>query len=107
MIEESENLLSVAIEIRELLKLVAEPAIAQRDEKLRGIIKQIVGKSLAKQKATFLMDGSRNQKDIIQETKIDSSDLSKLVKSFRSDGVLLEGEKPKLKIPLPAKFFEI
>jgi len=103
---ESENLLSVAIEIRELLKLLAEPAIAQRDEKLRAVIKQTVGRSQAKQKATFLMDGSRTQKEIALQAKVDQGDLSKLVKSFRAAELLTVNEKPQLLIPLPAKFFE-
>jgi len=105
MSEQPEDLLGVAIQIRELLTLLAEPAIAQRDEKLRAVIRQTVGKSQSKQKATFLMDGSRTQKDIVQESKIDQGDLSKLVKSFRSADLLLKNEKPQLRIPLPVNFF--
>ena len=45
MVDSSESLLAVAKEIRELLQLIAEPAIAQRDEKLRVSLLQIAGRS--------------------------------------------------------------
>lgn len=107
MPENAESLLAVAVEIRELLKLIAEPAIAQRDEKLRAALRKIAGKSEAKQKAIQIMDGSLSQMDIRQTVKIDQGDLSKLVKALREEGLLSQSEKPKLKIPLPAKFFEL
>ena len=49
MQDSSENLLSVAIEIRELLRLLAEPAIAQRDETPRASVRGIAGKKESKQ----------------------------------------------------------
>jgi hypothetical protein len=106
MYEQSENLLNVAIEIRELLKLLAEPAIAQRDEKSRTAIRQLAGKSATKQKAILLMDGSRQQKEIVAMAKIDSSDLSKLVKLLRNAQLLTSNEKPEVQIPLPNNFFD-
>lgn len=101
-----ESLLVVAKEIRELLQLIAEPAIAQRDEKLRDALQQIVGKSQAKRKAVMLMDGSRSQTEIFRAVSIDQGDLSKLVKSLKTDGLLNQNEKPQLRIPLPANFLE-
>ena len=50
------ELLDVVNEIRDLIRLMAEPAIAQRDEKRRIAIRQIVGKSAVKAKAIQLMD---------------------------------------------------
>jgi hypothetical protein len=106
MLESTENLLAVAVEIRELLKLIAEPAIAERDEQLRVALRQIAGKSEAKRRVVQVMDGSLSQLEIRQMIKIDQGDLSKLVKALRGVGLLTQSEKPKLKIPLPAKFFE-
>ncbi len=106
MPENLESLLAVAVEIRELLKLIAEPAIAARDEKLRVALRQIAGKSEAKRKAVQIMDGSLSQMEIRQTVKIDQGDLSKLVKALREGELLTQSEKPKLKIPLPANFFE-
>ena len=101
-----ESLLVVAKEIRELLQLIAEPAIAQRDEKLRGTLQQIIGKSQAKRKAVMLMDGSRSQTEISRAVSIDQGDLSKLVKALKTDELLTQNEKPQLRIPLPANFLE-
>ena len=103
----SEDLLSVAIEIRELLRLLAEPAIAQRDEKLRASLRRIAGKSQSKRKAIFQMDGTRTQKEISHAVGIDQGDLSKLVKALRADGLVGPGDNPRLAIPLPANFFDL
>lgn len=106
MPDQGENLLDVAIEIRELLRLLAEPAIAQRDERLRAVLRQLVGKSALKQKSVFLMDGTRTQSEIRQEVAIDQGDLSKLVKALRTENLLSNSEKPRLQIPVPKTFFE-
>jgi DNA-binding MarR family transcriptional regulator len=107
MPDSSESLLSVAIEIRELLRLLAEPAIAHRDEKLRAIVRNLAGKSQAKRKAIFKMDGTRTQKEISHAVGIDQGDLSKLVKALRANDLLDPGDNPRLRIPLPANFFEL
>jgi hypothetical protein len=106
MPDHSEALLNAVLEIRELIQLMAEPAIAQRDEKHRTALRQIVGRSAAKAQAVFLMDGSRSQVEIKQLAKIDGGDLSRLIKLLRSSGLLSADDKPRLTIPLPAKFFE-
>lgn len=92
--------------ILETLTLIAEPQIAQRDEKLRAALRQIVGKSAAKGKAVLLMDGSRSQVEIRQIVMIDQGDLSKMVKALRTGGLLAADEKPRLTISLPPKFFD-
>lgn len=94
-------------EIRDLLRLLAEPAIAKRDERLRGALLQIVGKSKAKAKAVHLMDGTRAQATICKESGIDHAALSRLTKALRTESLVAEDEKhPRLAIQVPANFFE-
>jgi hypothetical protein len=89
-------------EIRDLLRLIAEPALAQRDERLRIGVRQIVGKSKQKADAVVLMDGTRSQIAIKKECGIDDGNLSRLVKALR-DGKLIgsDDKNPKLAFPLP------
>ena len=94
-------------EMRDLLRVMAEPALAKRDEKLRDALVEVVGKSRAKAKAVQLMDGSRNQVAIRKESEIDPGDLSRLVKALRSKALTTGDEKqPKLIISVPSNFFE-
>ena len=104
---ESDRLLSAVEEIRDLIRLMAEPAIAERDQKLRTELKRIVGNSAAKSKAVLIMDGSRTQSDIQRETGINQGHLSTLVKQLK-ENKLLSGEPktPKLAITVPTNFFE-
>jgi len=51
-------------EMRNILLVIAEPALAQRDEKLRATLRGIVGKSKPRAKAVLLMDGTRSQSEI-------------------------------------------
>jgi hypothetical protein len=107
MDEASTEILSAVREIRDLIRLLAEPAIAARDEKLRGALRQIVGNSLPKAKAVLLMDGNRTQSTIDSETAINQGHLSTLVKQLNNGKLLLgDGKKPKLAISIPASFFE-
>jgi hypothetical protein len=104
---DSDELLSAVQEIRDLVRLMAEPAIAERDRMLRAELKKIVGKSVPKSKSVSSMDGSRTQADIQRETKINQGDLSTLVKKLGASKLLSgDGKKPKLAIPIPANFFE-
>jgi hypothetical protein len=95
-------------EIRKLLELLAEPAIAQRDAKLREALRQIAGRSKLKQNSVLLMNGKRRQKDIQVGTGIDKGTLSALVARL-SDARLLTGDLklPMLAISLPRNFFEV
>ncbi len=94
-------------EMRDLLRVIAEPALAQRDQKRRTAILELVGKSQKKAKAILLMDGSRNQKTICAESGIDQGDLSRLEKALRTKELLISDEKrPTLVISLPPNFFE-
>jgi hypothetical protein len=101
------EILSTVREIRDLVRLLAEPAIAGRDQKLRSELRRIVGKSLPKAKAVLLMDGSRAQRAIHRETGMHEGNLSTLVKQLTSAKLLSgDGKEPKLAISVPADFFE-
>ena len=106
MSEQSE-LLSAVLEIRKLLELLAEPAIAQRDAKLRKELRQLVGASETKQKSVYLMNGSLTQSQIKAHTAVHTGNLSTLV-SKMSQTKLLTGDPklPKLAISIPPNFFE-
>jgi hypothetical protein len=109
----------ILLEIRDLLRLMAEPALAKRDERLQTSLKQIIGASKLKAKAVLLMDGMRSQAAIKKDCGIDFGDLSRLVKALRGAELigpddklhkakLLDGDikKPKLAILIPPNFFE-
>lgn len=94
-------------EMRDLLRVMAEPALAKRDERLRAALLDVVGAGKVKAKATFLMDGSRTQAAICKESGIDAGNLSRLVKALRTNGLIGTDEKhPKLAISIPPDFFE-
>jgi hypothetical protein len=93
--------------IRQLLELIAEPAIAQRDAKLREELRRIVGASAKKRESVLLMDGSRTQTQIAVETSVHKGDLSTMVGKLDSGGLLVGDKKqPKLAISIPATFFD-
>jgi hypothetical protein len=101
-----EEVSTAILEMRDLLRLLAEPAIAERDQKRREEIRRIVGASDPKAKAIRLMDGNRTQLAIHKETGIQQSHLSTLVKQLGQGGLLLgDVKQPKLAIHLPDNFF--
>jgi hypothetical protein len=102
-----EGILEAVNDIRELVRLLAEPAIAERDRKLREELRKIVGSSKPKARAVLLMNGTRTQSAIHDETGINKGDLSSFVKNLR-DAKLLKGEgkEPHLAISIPNSFFE-
>ena len=107
MAEHSAEISKVVSEIRELIRLMAEPAIAERDRKLRSELRRIVGGSTLKANSVLLMDGSRPQKDIRRETKINQGDLSTLVKRLRESKLVEgDGKQPLVIISIPANCFE-
>jgi hypothetical protein len=94
-------------EMRDLLRVIAEPALAQRDQKRRAAILELVGRSEKKAKAILLMDGSRNQKTICTDSGLNQGDLSRLEKALRAKELIVPDEKrPTLAISLPPNFFE-
>lgn len=106
MTDQMESLLNVANEVLKLLRIMAEPELAQQDKEPRSALKQIVGKSSGKAKAVFLMDGTRSQAEIRQLVKIDAGDLSKFVKALRAANLLKSDEKLALTIYIPPRFFD-
>lgn len=94
-------------EIAGLLRLIAEPQLAQRDEKRRSALATIVGRGQLKVKAASLMDGTKTQSAICKEAGIDPGGLSRLTKALREATLLAGDDKcPKLNIPLPPGFWE-
>jgi hypothetical protein len=94
-------------EIRDLLQVMAEPALAKRDAKRRATLRGLVGGSEKRAKAVELMDGSQAQVAIAKTSKLDKSDLSKLVKGLTdAQLVALDGKNPRLLIKLPPSFFD-
>jgi hypothetical protein len=81
MSEHSAEILQAVSEIRDLVRLLAEPAIAARDQELRSELRRIVGRSATKAKAVLLMDGSRTQRAIHRESALNEGHLSTLVTS--------------------------
>ncbi len=105
--DEQNDLLKAVQEIRDLVRLMAEPAIAARDKNLRSELKRIVGNSDAKAKSVLAMDGSKTQGDIQRETKINQGYLSTLVKQLKENNLLTDDvKKPRLTISIPSNFFE-
>jgi hypothetical protein len=93
-------------EIRDLLQVIAEPALAKRDAKLRSSLRTVVGASLKKAKAVQLMDGSRTQSVIVKEVAIDAGNLSRLVKDLAAARLISADQKhPKLQVTVPSSFF--
>ena len=94
-------------EIRDLVQIMAEPALAKHHEKLRDALRAIVGKNKKKAGAVLLMDGATSQAAIVKETGIDKSDLSKLVKALKSESLIATDEgHPKLRIKVLPNFFD-
>ena len=84
--------------MRKLLELLAEPAIAQRDAKLRDELRRIVGSSSKKQQSVLLMDGEPHA-DADHRANVCGSrvSLSTMVGKLESAGLLADGKKqPKL-----------
>lgn len=90
-------------EIRDLLRIIAEPALARRDERLRASLQQIIGKGKQKAKAVILMDGTRSQAAIRKDCGIDFGDLSRLVNALREAELIgLEDKNPRLVFSVPS-----
>jgi hypothetical protein len=108
MNEDSAQMLAVLTEMRDLLRILAEPAIAERDKKLRETLRNLVGSGKGnKAKAVLLMDGTRTQAKIVEECGIHKGQLSELVKTLRDATLLRDDPKqPRLMISIPPTFFE-
>lgn len=107
MVDNSAEVLKTLQKIEQLLELLAEDKIAERDAKQRKTLIEIVGASPLMRKSVLLMDGVRTQKEICTQTSADSSNFSKLIAKLNSAKLLVGDTKaPKLVISVPAKLFE-
>ena len=94
-------------EMRDLLRVIAEPQLAARDKRLRSAILEVVGGSTGRAKAALLMDGSRGQAELVKESGMDQGGLSRLVKALKAKGLIKGEEKrPKLVLSVPPNFFD-
>ena len=94
-------------EIRDLLQVIAEPALAKRDAKLRSALRSAVGNSAQKATAVCLMDGNRTQSAIAKDSGIDQGYLSRLVKALAASHLISTDEKhPQLLVTIPPTFFD-
>ena len=92
-------------EIRDLLQVMAEPALAQRDAKLRSSLRDVVGTGAKKAKAALLMDGSRVRSQIAKESGMDDGNLSRLVKALTDAKLIIDQKSPKILVRVPPSFF--
>jgi hypothetical protein len=109
MSDESVRLLLEEVrQVRKLVELLAEPAMAQRDAKLRAELRRIVGSGSQKQQAVLLMDGKHTQKQLIARTSVHGGNLSTMIGKLNAAGLLEGGDKkqPKLMISIPSNFFD-
>ena len=101
------NELAVLTEIRDLLQLLAEPAIAKRDAKLRSTLRSVVGTSDKRIKAVLLMDGTQTQSALVKASGMDQGGLSRLVKSLATAKLISgDAKHPQLVLKIPSNFFE-
>jgi len=96
----------VLIEIRDLLRLIAEPHIEKRDAGQRDKLRSIAG-SRKKQRACRLMDGMRSQADIVKEVTFAKGAVSTLVSELRDADLLTDNQNPELNIYIPGDFFSV
>jgi DNA-binding MarR family transcriptional regulator len=93
-------------EIRDLLQVMAEPALAKRDAKLRSSLRSVVGRGKKAKAAALLMDGSRSQSAIVKESGIDQGNLSRLIKALAAAQLISPDEKhPRLLVKVTHTFF--
>ena len=94
-------------EIRDLLQVMAEPALAQRDAKLRSALRTLVGGSTKRASLALLMDGTRSQSTLAKEAGIDSGNVSRFVKALAEAKLISADQKhPHLVLKVPSTFFE-
>jgi len=108
MTEKPERMMAVLEEMRDLLRIIAEPAIAERDKKSRDVLRLIAGSAQGKKAQAILrMDGTRTQAKIVEDCRISKGNLSELVKALRKSGLLCgDPKQPQLIISIPANFFD-
>jgi hypothetical protein len=107
MIDDHNELMTTLRKIHDLLELLAEDKIAERDAKQRRTLIDIVGSSTPMQRSVLLMDGTRTQTEIHAETAANKGHLSTLVGKLSAAKLLDSASKhPKLTISIPSNFFD-
>lgn len=102
-----EETLKALWEIRDLLRLIAEPQIAARDQKRRDKLLAVVGRSVPKAKSVSLMNGTFSQADIRKQAGMNQGHLSTMVKELAQNGLLTgDIKQPNLAISIPPNFFD-
>lgn len=102
----TETEIEVLRDIRELLMLIAEPQLAERDRVRREALRKIAGKGEKNVKAVLLMNGERMQSTIAKEVPIDVGQLSKLVTALREAKLLdQDNQNPEVVIPVSEAIF--
>jgi len=104
---ETTSITTLLTDIRDLLLLIAEPAIAKRDSGLRASIREAVGTGVKRQAASLLMNGKLTRKEIQAQSTIDQSGISRLVSELIEKGLALEEDsRPCLVCQLPSDFYK-
>jgi hypothetical protein len=94
-------------EMRDLLRVIAEPQLAARDKRLRSALLEVVGGSARRAKAVLRMDGSRSQAELYKESGMDQGGQSRLVTALRVKELIKGDEKrPELMLSVPPNFFD-
>ena len=93
-------------EIRDLLMVIAEPQLAERDRKIREELKKIGGGE-KKQAAILAMADGNDRKNVMTISGIDGSNLTKLVTELTSVAALEPHDTVlKLRCRIPQDFFK-
>jgi len=99
--------IEVLNEIRDLLQVIAEPALAVRDAKRRAALRAAVGGSTKRAKCVQLMDGSRSQSAIAKESGLDPGNVSRLVKGLAAAQLIATDQRrPMVILKVPGSFFD-
>lgn len=94
-------------EVRDLLRVIAEPALAERDKKLKAALLEVVGNSKKRAEVVLLMNGFRSQADLHKESGLDRGNVSRIVTALRAKQLIKEDDKtPELVIAIPPNFFD-
>ena len=94
-------------EIRDLLQVMAEPALAKRDAKVRSALRTVVRSSAKRAKAVLLMDGSRSQADLVKASGMDAGNLSRMIKALAEAKLIaIDQKRPRVLVAVPPTFFD-
>jgi len=93
-------------EIRDLLKVLASPMLAERDKEGRRVLRELVGKSDKRKAFVLAIDGKRPRAELVKETGIDPADASRIVADLKDQKILTESNRvPKFQISVDPGIF--